>query len=178
MWDNAKDKHKGIAVDEVRRIFDYNPEDGHLRWKISRQKINKGAIAGYVNTSDGYRYVCFDGHDLLAHRLIWLIVTGEWPKCQIDHHNRKRSDNRWVNLREAINSQGGMNKSRFHQNNKSTGLRGIDIRRGRYRVRIHVDGQEIVVGRFLLLSEAQKARKEAEKKYWGEFAPIEPDPDT
>lgn len=172
MWDNAKDKYLGITVDEVRELFEYDLTDGHLRWKASRQKVNKGQIAGYVSKSDGYRYVCFNGHDFLAHRLIWFIVTGQWPKCQIDHFDRDRSNNRWTNLREATNSQGGMNKATAQKNNKSTGVRGVDIRRGKYRVRIHVDGVEIVIGRFLTIEEAKAARQEAEEKYFGEFAPV------
>lgn len=171
MWDNAKDKKLGITVDQVRALFDYSKKDGQLRWKVSRQKIRKGAIAGYISSSDGYRYICFDYHDFLAHRLIWLWMTGSWPKCQIDHYDRDRSNNRWTNLREATNSQNNRN-GLAQKNNKSTGVRGVDIRRGKYRVRIFVDRKELVVGRFQTLDEAKAARREAEQKYFGKFAPV------
>ena len=166
MWNNAKDKHLGITAETVRELFDYNPHDGHLRWRVARQKIIKGAIAGYVSTSDGYRYVCFDYNELLAHRIIWFWVTGEWPKCQIDHENRIRDDNRWTNLREATNGQNSRNSS--GRRNSTTGIRGIDVRRGKYRVRINVDGREIVIGRFVKLRDAERARHMAERVYWSD----------
>src|ERR1700722_9588092 len=51
MWNNAKDKFLG----RVRELFTYDDEDGYLRWRVARQKVNVGDIAGYVSTSDGYR---------------------------------------------------------------------------------------------------------------------------
>jgi hypothetical protein len=164
MWNNAKDKLSGVTAEQVRELFDYDPEEGRLRWKVARQKINKGDVAGYKSKSDGYWYVGFDYHEFLAHRIIWLWVTGEWPKCQIDHWDRNRSNNKWVNLREATNSQNGRNSSAHR--NSSTGVRGIDIRRGKYRVRIHFDGEEIVIGRYMSLKVAKIARKRAEQRYW------------
>jgi hypothetical protein len=44
-----------------------------------------------------------DGKQQRVHRLIWLYMTGEWPKDQIDHINNVKHDNRWKNLREADN---------------------------------------------------------------------------
>ena len=165
MWNNAKDKYRGIKVERIRELFDYNPLDGHLRWKVPRQKVNKGDVAGYVSSSDGYRYVCFDYNELLAHRIIWVLVTGDWPRCQIDHVDRNRANNVWANLREATNSQNTRNAG-VQRNNKSTNYRGIDIYRGKYRVRIRANGKDILVGKFTSLQEAKAARVEAEKKYW------------
>lgn len=171
MWNNAKDKYSSITVDRVRELFDYDDNEGYLRWKVARQKINKGDIAGYISSSDGYWYVCIDYVEMLAHRAIWLWKTGQWPKCQIDHKDRNRSNNKWNNLREATNSENMRNVGRTAQsNNRSTNYRGIDIKRGKYRVRIHVDGKEVVVGRFLSLQEAKAARLAAEEKYWARNA--------
>lgn len=166
MWNNAKDKDLGIAGERVRELFDYDDDDGFLRWKIERQKVVKGKIAGYVSKSDGYHYVGFDYHELLAHRVIWLWKTGSWPTCQIDHEDRIRSNNKWKNLRQATNGQNGRNSARI---NKATGIRGIDIRGKKYRVRIHISGREVVVGRFISLEEAIKARQIASKEHYGEF---------
>ncbi len=172
MWNNAKDKRSGVTANQVRKLFTYDSDEGHLRWAVSRQKINIGDVAGYKNTSDGYWYVGFDYNEFLAHRVIWLWVTGEWPKSQIDHWDGDRVNNKWINLREATNSLNGRNKTKPQSNNKSTGIRGIDIRRRKYRVRINIDGKEIVVGRFLTLEEAKVARIEAERQYFGVFAPL------
>ena len=50
---------------------------------------------------------------------------------------------------------------------RSIGVRGTDVRRGKFRVRVHVNGKELVVGRFLTLEEAKEARIDAVKKYYG-----------
>ena len=33
--------------------------------------------------------------------MIWCKQTGQWPEGDIDHVNRVRDDNRFVNLREC-----------------------------------------------------------------------------
>lgn len=171
-WDNAKDKNLGDLSGRVRELFDYNPNDGHLRWKVARQKINKGDIAGYVSTSDGYRYVCFDYNELSAHRIVWLLMTGDWPKCQIDHKNKIRDDNRWNNLREATNRKNSYNKD--VQKNNKLGVKGIsyDERRRKYRVRIRIGAKDYTIGRYDTLEEAIEWRKLAEQEFHGEFASV------
>jgi hypothetical protein len=42
---------------------------------------------------------------------------------------------------------------------------------GRYNVRIFVDGKEIHVGNFQTVEQAIESRRQAELKYYGEFAP-------
>jgi HNH endonuclease/AP2 domain len=170
MWSNAKDKNLGLTAEEVLRTFDYNPNNGLLRWKITRQKVIKGKIAGYVSKSDGYRYVCINQNDLLAHRIIWLMMTGKWPKCQIDHKNRVRDDNRWINLRESTNGQNTINQEVRKDN--QLGAKGIwyDEKRNQYRVKIQVKGKSYTIGRYNTLEEAKEWRKLAEEEFYGEFA--------
>lgn len=168
-WNNAKDKTLGITAETVRQLFDYNPEEGELRWKVARQRIIKGSIAGYISKSDGYRYVCFDYKDILAHRLIWLYMTGKWPESQIDHKNRNKADNRWTNLREANNSQNNINRPTGKGNN--TGVTGVwyDKKRNQYRVKIQVKGKEYTIGRYKTFEEAKMWRKLAEEEFYGEY---------
>lgn len=61
----------------------------------------KGAMAGCDKSEDGYRIITINQVNYLAHRLAWLYVHGEWPKYEIDHINRKPSDNRISNLRDV-----------------------------------------------------------------------------
>lgn len=180
MWDLAKDKYRGITANRVRELFDYKPETGQLIWKKYRplqkkktggRPISEGDTAGYISTSDGYRYIGFDHQEILAHRLIWLWMTGQFPKCQIDHINKIRNDNRWVNLREATNSQ-NTHRADTGRPNTSTGIKGIwfDKSRNQYRVRLRCNGADVAIGRFLTLDEAIKQKEAAELKYFGEFA--------
>jgi len=177
-WNQAKDKNLGNLSEKVRSLFEYDPNDGHLRWKVKRQKVIKGSIAGYVSKSDGYRYVCFDYNELLAHRVIWLLVTGDWPKSQIDHKNGIRDDNRLINLREATNGQNNTNKMVDKRNR--LGVKGImyDSDRKKYRVKISAKGKTYTVGRFDTLEEAKLARQYAEEEFYGEYAKVHRDEET
>ena len=86
-------------------LLEYDPETGVFLWSSppGTGKIKPGATAGYMN--DGYRLIglTWDGRRRLvrAHRIAWKIMTGEEPPLRLDHVNRDRSDNRWVNLRDG-----------------------------------------------------------------------------
>lgn len=47
----------------------------------------------------------------LAHRLAFLYMTGAFPTNQVDHINRVRNDNRFINLREVLPSDNSKNRS-------------------------------------------------------------------
>lgn len=79
-------------------------------------------------------------------------------------------DNRKVNLRLCSPKENSRNLS-LAKNNK-TGVTGVrKTKYGKWNARITVDRKEIYLGNYDTLEEAAKARKEAEKKYFGEFAP-------
>lgn len=56
------------------------------------------ANAGYIN-SEGYRVINIDGTEYFAHDLAFLYMTGDFPKGEVEHINRKRDDDRWCNLK-------------------------------------------------------------------------------
>lgn len=93
-----------------------------------------------------------------------------FPKQIIDHINRNKLDNRKVNLRLCSPKENSRNLS-LAKNNK-TGVTGVrKTKYGKWNARITVDRKEIYLGNYDTLEEAAKARKEAENKYFGEFAP-------
>lgn len=108
----------------VSELLLYKPRLGVLIWRVSMRhgQVPRGSIAGHVG-ADGYRTIMIDGKAYKAQRLAWLLYTGSWPKDQIDHANRIKDDNRFVNLREATKSQNQIN-SGMYRNNKS-GYRGV-----------------------------------------------------
>jgi hypothetical protein len=154
----------------LRSVFDYNSETGDLVWKKNRgnNKV-KGKIAGYTN-KDGYILIRVNDKLHYAHRLVWFWVMGEWPKNQIDHINRIRNDNRWVNLRSATPSQNKQNTVARKDN--KLGIKGVFWckRSKKYKVKITVNKKYIHLGYYSNLEEAIKIRKKAEKEYFGEFA--------
>src|SRR5271157_2682369 len=105
-----------VPVEYLRELFEYDPESGLLthkgRLNVRKTKfdgrIRSGMVAGYV-TSIGYLVVKIHSRAYCTHRVIWAMVTGSWPKYQIDHVNLIKTDNRWINLREATISQNKAN---------------------------------------------------------------------
>lgn len=94
-----------------------------------------------------------------------------FPDKVIDHINRNKLDNRKSNLRLCTPKDNSRNLS-IAKNNTS-GVTGVrKTKYNKWNVRITVDRKEVHIGNFDGIEEAIRARKEAENKYFGEYAPI------
>lgn len=102
-----------MTWEDAKRAFDYFPETGELIWKIGCFK-GRPALA-YIHKKSGYRHGSWMGYELQQHRLIMFWMTGKWPE-EVDHDNRVRHDNRWVNLEESTRSKNMKNKSIYKKN--------------------------------------------------------------
>jgi hypothetical protein len=147
---------------------------GEIRWKIKpalKNNVSIGDIAGTINDS-GYRIITYKGYKYRAHTIVWFVATGRMPAKQLDHKNRKRSDNRIDNLREATTQQNGFNRD-LQSNNKS-GYSGVsrDSKSNRWRVRIKIDGEEKYLGSFDTKEQAAREYNRAAIHYFGEFASL------
>lgn len=159
-----------INAKQVRELFNYDPLSGALTRKVrTAQRVQCGDAVGWPNTF-GHLVVCVKYKKYLVHCLIWLLVTGKWPKNELDHRDTNPANNRWVNLREATKSQNMMNRGA--QSNNRIGLKGVSwhATMKKYRARIFVGGKEIPLGYFGTPKEAHAAYIEAAKQYYGEFA--------
>ena len=97
--------------DLAHSMFKYCPDTGLLtRTKTVSSRAMRGMVIQAKNT-DGYIVVRFAGKLQYAHRLIWLMQTGEWPTHTIDHINSNVWDNRWINLRDVTYSDNLFNKA-------------------------------------------------------------------
>ena len=105
----------GISPTEVQKLFHYHPDTGKLTWKVARQKIQQGSEAGNVDSIDGYIRTRIDGDLYYNHVLVWMYCTGKKvsPEIELDHINRKRTDNRYENLRKVTKSQNQKNKNSY-----------------------------------------------------------------
>ena len=123
-------------------------------------------------SNTGYAVANINYKVIRMHR--YILGLSE-PTKIIDHINGNTLDNRKVNLRYCTNTENSRN-CRLSKNNTS-GVSGVNLIKssGRYRARIMVNRKEIRLGHFKTFEEAAKARREAEKKYFGEFAPSEVD---
>lgn len=128
---------------ECLRLFDYNPLSGALKWKDNHQIRFIGREAGSIN-HHGYRRVNLGKTKLHAHQIIWLMIYGELPPCEIDHINGERDDNRLDNLRIASQQQNQQNAGVRIDN--LLGVKGVRLRpSGRYQARVKLtDGSQSV----------------------------------
>jgi len=113
--------------------------------------------------SDGYRHGQIMGLHFTAHRVLWAIRYGDWPKGFIDHIDGNRLNNADDNLRCVSPSENTKN-SKMHSQNKS-GATGVFQLSGRWYARISVNKTPVSLGSFSSFDEAKAARKAADIKY-------------
>lgn len=156
---------------KVAELITYDPLTGNVYWNKSPcRKLKDGNLAGGLD-SQGYWTIRYKKVVLSAHRLIWMKVHGYLP-IQIDHIDGVKSNNVFSNLREANNSQNGMNKD--IQKNNTTGYNGVSLnkRTGRFYAKICVNRLTTHLGHFETALQASEAYKKAQAEYHGEFSNI------
>lgn len=154
-----KDKYY-LSYDVAHRLLRYDAETGVFNWREKRaHTVLAGDVAGFLEAG-GYWVIHICGRFYKAHRLAWLLTTGKWPKDQIDHINRKRADNRFVNLREATKSENQIN-SGMYRNNK-TGYRHVSPHKqsGKFTATIKRNGKFKHIGVYTTALAASKAAQE------------------
>lgn len=147
-----------LTYERAHERLRHDSESGELIWKVDFwKKVKAGKVAGdrYRN---GYRRVCIDSQDYLAHRVVWLMAYGEWPEAEIDHINGVRDDNRLNNLRLATSAQNKQNVG-LKSNNKS-GFQGVTwFKKARtWRADIAKDHVKHYLGRFDTAAKADEFR--------------------
>jgi hypothetical protein len=170
-----------ITRELLQELLEYNPETGILTWKPRERewftsdyrhrdwiKRWSGMSAGYVFHNkildQKYVKVCVMGKRLLAHRVIWMLVHGQWPD-DIDHINGCSTDNRLVNLRSVDRTTNLRNRARFKNN--TSGVTGVvwTKRSQKWRAQIRVNTKQICLGLHADKFDAICARKSAENRY-------------
>lgn len=152
-----------IGYTEKGQKFYFDKEDYNLVKKYCWYIDGEGYVTTNIATDDGKRTVL---------RMHVLIMQPNNSELKVDHiHGRQsRNDNRKYNLRIATNQENTMNAE--IKSNNTSGVTGVgwDKRYGKWEARIKKDYKSIHLGYFDVFEDAVRARKEAEKKYFGEFA--------
>lgn len=159
-----------LSAEQVRSLFDYDPETGVMRWREGAGWPYSGRSVGTPNDR-GYLRVMIGRRSYRVHRIIWLHVHGEWPD-QIDHINGKKDDNRLSNLRSVSNAQNHQNKT---CTTGKTGVRGVRARPdGRFEAAITLNRKTKYLGSFASVDEAKEAYRIARQ----ELHPFSPEAAT
>lgn len=160
-----------LSAEFVRSILDYDPLTGIFRWKVARgRRVDLiGAIAGGVDL-EGYWMIRIGCARYKAHRLAWLVMTGEMPDRKVDHRNLNTIDNSWDNLRLATDFESAQNRG--ISRNNPTGFKGVtfDKKHQCFRARIAANGRQFFLGHFDTAAEGGEAYAIAAARLHGEFA--------
>jgi hypothetical protein len=132
--------------------------------RLLRRKAVKGSpMFTEIGTTKpkGYRVAVVDGKMYRVHHLVWMYHHGHFVS-ELDHINRKRSDNRIENLRPCTHSQNlGNARARVHK------YKGVTFCKTTGKWRAQLNGH---LGRFDTIEEAAIAYNTAAIEHFGDFA--------
>jgi len=160
-----------ITLDQktIKEMLNYNPETGMFTWiVVPNNTIKIGMIAGKL-MPNGYIHIGLNKRMYYAHRLAFLWMTGSFPKETVDHINRKKSDNRWENLRPASTSENMINRI---STRNTSGCKGVYWHKNaqKWHARGTKNKTSKSLGLFASLEEASKRFKDWQKENFGDFA--------
>lgn len=124
------------------------------------------ANSGYVERKDWLKGA---NKTVRLHRQVMQLQRGVG---YVDHANKLKYDNRRENLRLATRAENSIN--RLPPANNTSGFTGVvwDKSRNKWAAQITVKRKVIHIGRFHSKEDAIIARKSAEEKYYGQYAPL------
>lgn len=165
-----------LTAEYLKECLDYDPLTGDFIWRARPLNHFKdesyqarwnsryaGSATGIIG-SNGYLRISIDNKKYYSHRLAWMITKGEWPQ-NVDHIDGCRTNNQISNLRSVTRSENQRNQKTSCRN--TSGCLGVtvDRRTGKFIAQIKIFDKHIHLGVFSELSEAIKARNDANVKY-------------
>lgn len=154
----------------LQEYLQYDPETGGIVWiKRKHRGPLPGERAGTLE-DNGYIRVQFDGRHYPVHRIAWYFMTGEDPlDFEIDHIDRDETNNRWLNLRLATDSDNQKNQAKPKSN--TSGVKGVSWhkKKGLWIAHIGLNKKLHHLGYFRLLEHAEEAVREYREQLHKEF---------
>ena len=155
-----------LTYERAHALFEYSMVSGRLYRRADQSPVGS-ADPDYKG---GLRFrVKVDGVKYLVHRVIWLMVTGDWPKERIDHRDGVSAHNWWLNLRDATAQINAQNQRR-PRSNKVGGLPlGVTLvspgKPKPYRSAIKVNDRRISLGFYATAEEAHQTYLAAKREH-------------
>lgn len=112
-----------LTADHLRETLRYDPETGEFFRLTSYGNHQIGDVVRGRLDKDGYVRIKIGRGEYGAHRLAFLYMKGRWPTPKADHQDLNKTNNRWVNIREASHQQSAANRSKQVIN--KSGLKGV-----------------------------------------------------
>jgi hypothetical protein len=160
-------KTSKISIDLLHEEFEYFEGNLYRKRDSKNNRCKKGDIVNTYELPDGHLRISFYGVQVLIHRVIFAMHYGYWPD-KVDHEDHNPKNNLIDNLRET-DDQGNSRNTSMKKSNKSgvTGVRLRKMRNGDYKwvANIRNNGKQEHLGVFIEMSDAVKARKDAEVRY-------------
>ena len=153
----AYDANMADLRDSVRKLFTYDPETGLFI-------LSTGVPAFTRLDPNGYTIDTIFGWRLRGHQAAFAWMEGYIP-LQVDHENKIRNDNRWVNLIPSNNVLNHQNQRRYSRN--TSGVTGVNWHKasGMWNVRITVNTVTHFLGLYADFDGAVAVRREAEERF-------------
>jgi HNH endonuclease len=120
--------HEPLMAERLKELFYYDEWTGRFTRLVAVS--SNAQVGGNAGSPDKYGYIIIkvDGQKYRASNLAWLYKTSAFPEHTVDHRDPSdRTDDRWVNLRQATRSQ-QMHNTRLRRDN-ATGFKGVYLRR-------------------------------------------------
>lgn len=147
-----------LTQEKLKQLFKYD-EEGYLVNLVDRGRSAKAGDRAGRGKPTNYRQVRIDGKQLREHRLIWLLLKGEWPEV-VDHIDHDIHNNKIDNLR-SISHKANIR----HGSGRQAGLY-FDKKSNKWLAAIYIDCKKKHLGCFKTYEEALETRVKAEKEFW------------
>lgn len=162
---------RDLTLEQVSSLLRHDPSTGKLYWRTRpRSMFDSTRSCSWWNARfaekeaftspnrEGYRRGTILGKTLAAHRVIWLLETGEWPDV-VDHINGVKDDNRFVNLRSVSHAENCRNQKLAINN--TSGVAGVSWHKplSKWRVQASENGKKKHVGYYDDFASAAKVAK-------------------
>jgi len=143
----------------VDGVLYWNSGESNARLRSSRLAYRP---AGCISVR-GYIQVRMYKDKFMAHRIIWALHYGLWPKNGIDHINGIKTDNRIENMREVTQFSNSKNAHKYPRREPWIAT-GIIRRKSKFYAHAQVDNKSIHIGTFKCHTSAHLARLLFDKK--------------